>query len=206
MKTIKTKYRRVIEMMHKRFWFDVETTGLHYYDNEIISLSYLVEIDGKVVERGSMLARPDNFESIEDKALQINRYSIDFLKSIPMSQKDLFNNVVSVLETYPITNKESRFVTAGYNNSGCDTIFLQQLFLRHCPISYGFFKYFKSIKLDVFTLFPIIEEKLGIQFSSHTLSDIAKQFKMEHNPHDSLSDIIVTYKLYKIFMNVLNKH
>jgi DNA polymerase III alpha subunit (gram-positive type) len=181
------------------FWFDVETTGLHYYNNNILSLAYLIELNGKVVDHGTFYAKPEDMSTIESKALQINGFTIDQILKFE-SQYVLYCNIVKLLKKYDIKNKEDRFITAGYNNAGCDNIFLQQLFNRYSKSVYEYWDYFKSIKLDVFTLFPIIEELTGIQFKSHRLEDIAPIFKIEHKAHEAMSDIIVTYKLFKIFM------
>lgn len=180
------------------FWFDVETTGLNYYESEIISLAYLIEMGGEIIDHGVLYAKPDDMSKIEPKALEINGFTIDQIKTFP-SQFTLYSNLTKIFKKYDIKSKEDRFVTAGYNNAGCDNIFLQQLFTRYSPKDYEFYDYMKSIKLDVFTLFPIIEQLTGIQFRSHRLEDIAPMFKLEHNAHEALSDIIVTYKLFKIF-------
>lgn len=182
------------------FWFDVETTGLNYYDSEIVSLAYLIELNGTITEHGILYARPDDFSKIEPKALEVNGFTIEKLKTFP-SQFALYSNLVNILKKQTILCKQDRFVTAGYNNAGCDNIFLQQLFNRYGRTVYEYYDYFKSPKIDVFTLFPIVEELTGIQFKSHRLQDVAPIFKLEHNAHEALSDIIVTYKLYKIFMN-----
>lgn len=189
---------------NRRFWFDVETTGLNYYENEIVSLAYMVEIDDEIKEKGIFYARPDNFDKIEPKALEVNGFTLEQLKTFP-SQKELCDSVRKIFDNYSIRNHSFRFVTAGYNNAGCDVIFLQQLFIKHGTKSYEFFDYFFSVKIDLFTILPIIEELWDVQFKSHKLSDLSAAFKLQHQAHDAMSDIEVTYEIYRIVMNDFRK-
>jgi DNA polymerase III epsilon subunit-like protein len=189
----------------ERFWFDVETTGLNYYESEIVSLAYLIEKNGKIVKDGILYARPDDFTKISPDALKVNGFTIEQLKSFP-SQKELLESIKKILdENYSIRRKVERPTPAGYNSAGCDVIFLQQLFLKHGTKDYEFFDYFPSVKIDVFVMVPMIEEIVGVKFASHRLEDLCKVFKIPHDPHDALSDIRATYELYKIFMNRLRK-
>lgn len=190
-------------MNNTRFWFDVETTGLNYYENEIVSLAYLVEIDGKIKSDGIVYARPDDFTKIEPKALEVNGFTLAELESFP-SQKELLETVKTVVhQNYSIRRKIDRPVTAGFNSAGCDVIFLQQLFLKHGTKDYEYFDYFPSAKIDVFVMVPIIEEIVGVKFPSHRLEDLCKIFKIPHDPHDALSDIRATYHLYRLFVHRL---
>jgi len=189
----------------KRFWFDVETTGLNYYDNEIVSLAYIMEIDEKIVTHGIIYAKPDRFETVQTKALEVNGFTISQLETFP-SQAELLKSVKKLFDQHAsIRNHSDRFVTAGFNSAGCDVIFLQQLFTTHGEKDYEYFDYFVSEKIDVFVMLPLIEELCGIKFHSHRLEDIAKVFKLEHKAHDAMSDTIVTWKLYRIFMKRLKE-
>lgn len=184
--------------MFNNFWFDVETTGLNFYENEILSLAYIIESDGELLEHGVFYAKPDMPENIQPKALEINGFTLEQIKKFP-SQLQLYNNIVKLFKKYNTYGK-NKFKLCGYNNSACDDIFLRQLFIRYGYKDFEFYDYCKSTRIDVFGYIPLIEELLGKQLYKHKLEDMAKLFKLEHNAHDALSDVIVTYKLYKIIM------
>ena len=58
--------------MSKILWFDVETTGLSAYKNDIIQLAVIITVDGKVVETHDLRCQPFDKMAIDSRAMKIH--------------------------------------------------------------------------------------------------------------------------------------
>ena len=85
--------------MKKALWFDVETTGLSHYKNDIIQFACLVEIEGKVVDEYETKIRPFDLTAIDPKALEVNGLTLNEVKDFP-DPKIVYNTLVGFLSSY----------------------------------------------------------------------------------------------------------
>ena len=63
----------------KILYFDTETTGLISVVHEIISISGIIEIEGKVVDVFDFYARPDG--KVSEKTLELIGFTLEQIKS-----------------------------------------------------------------------------------------------------------------------------
>ena len=181
----------------KLFYFDVETTGLDCNKHDIIQLAYLIEIDGEIREEGNLKCQPFSYNTIDSKALEINRSSVDNLRKLPTPQV-IYNQLIKRLDKYVDKyNKEDKFSPAGFNVR-FDVDFLKQFFCKNNNKYYG--AYFDYHLLSVDVLLHLFDYKGLIKLENYKLVTMAKHFGINFNAHDALSDIKVTRKvLYKLF-------
>lgn len=182
--------------MSKIFYFDVETTGLDPQKNDIIQLGYIVEINGQVKKEGEFKLQPINYATINKAALEVNKTTIEDLKTYPQPQL-VHRQIVSLLDKYVDKyNKNDKFIVAGYNVD-FDLGMFEEFFKKNNH-KY-FWSYFDYHKLDPITFIFMLEYKGLIKLESHKLVNVCKYFGIEINAHDALSDIKATRALiYKL--------
>ena len=187
-------------MNNKVFYFDVESSGLDSKLNDILSLAYLIEINKEIVETGELFMQPFNYNTINAKALEVNKLSIAQIKEFPTPQETHIE-LVKLFDRYiDKFNKNDKFISCGYNVR-FDVAFLSEFFLKN---NHKYlFSYIDHHQLDVFNLLYILDYKGILNLESYKLENVAKYFGIEHAAHNSLSDIKVTrqifYKLLEYF-------
>ena len=67
----------------KLFYADTETTGLDPKVHEVFQFSFIIEIDGKVVEEADIEMRPDRPDEASPEALKVTNKTIKELKAYP---------------------------------------------------------------------------------------------------------------------------
>ena len=185
-----------MENFKKIFWFDVETTGLDPKRHDIIQLAYIVEIDGKIVDENSFKLQPFDFDTIEKGALEINKTTIEDLKSYQKPQI-MHQAILSVLDKHVDKyNKMDKFLPAGYNVK-FDMDMFRAFFFKNNHKYFG--SYFGYHMLDPVPFLFFLELKGLIKLESHKLVDVCKYFDIKIDAHDALSDIKATRELiYKL--------
>ena len=83
----------------KRFFYDVETTGVNWRRNSIHQLAAWIEIDGIVVEKLNLHIRPHEKADIEDRALAISNVTKEQIMQYP-SMESQFKVLKDTLEKY----------------------------------------------------------------------------------------------------------
>jgi DNA polymerase III alpha subunit (gram-positive type) len=182
----------------------VETTGLNANKHAIIQLAYIIEINGKVKQRGSFRINPKTYNQpkvIEPAALEANGLSLE--------QLDLFNNSSEcfeqfrqVLEKYISTDEKLTFVAY---NSPFDIKFVQAWFMdNNRRNDYG--RYFTYKDLDIFALVKYLAYAGPLRdLPSHKLSEVCKYFDINFDAHDAVADIEATRDLHLELMNYICK-
>ncbi|KKM25630.1 hypothetical protein LCGC14_1593020 [marine sediment metagenome] len=177
----------------KLFFVDVETTGIDSIKNDIIQLGGLIEINGKIVEEINFTCQPFNYNTINATSLEINKTTIEELKTYQAPQT-AHNNLKQILEKYVDKyDKNDKFSPVGYN-VGFDVDFLRQFFFKNYDKYYG--SLIDYHKLDVFGLVFILEFKGLIKLENYKLVTVAKYFGIEYEEHDALEDIKVTREVF----------
>ncbi len=78
-------------------YIDSETTGLDSLQNDILTLSIIIEIDGKIVNKLNVEMQPFNYQSITDEALKINGMTVEQIKKFP-SPHEAHKKIVALFE------------------------------------------------------------------------------------------------------------
>jgi DNA polymerase-3 subunit epsilon len=179
-------------------YFDVETTGLSAAKCAIHQLSYIIEIDGELKERGNIQIKPFEGALVNEKALKVSGVDIETINSYPNSYKRAFFTFEQVLDRYVNKfNKSDKMFLVGYNNASFDNHFLRAFHLRNDHKYFG--SYFWANPIDVYILASaaIMEER-------HTLEDFKLKTACKHfgitvdesKLHDAIYDVELTRKLF----------
>ena len=132
------------------------------------------------------------------KAVEMSGMTVGQLKMLP-SAKDAVRVFLREAGKFP----GEKVTLIGFNISSFDKPMLQELIDSVYPGTY--YKYFTHKPVDVFELTKWFQH-LGIidTGSSQSLEAVAKYFGYAHKPHDAISDVDVTAKLYKKYKEMLD--
>ena len=160
-----------------------------------------MEIDGKIEEEIHFLAKPTNFETISQEALDKNKRSLEELTSFPSASAGylyLKSRLGFYVNKY---SREDKFIPCGYNVN-FDIDFLNQFFLKQTPKDKYLFSWIFSAPIDVRTFVGELV-KVGYRFKNHTLETMCKFLQIPIDAHDALSDIRATRELYLSLRGIL---
>lgn len=178
--------------MKKALYFDVETTGLNDYKNDIIQFACIVEINGEVVEEWETKVSPIDFTSIEPKALETNGLKIGDLRSFP-NPKEVHAQMNKLFGKYIAKfDKGDKFAPAGYNVK-FDVGFLQSFFKKNDDKYYG--SWFNWKLIDPLNTLHQMDYEGKINLPDYKLSTVCTHFGIPLKAHDALSDIRATRQL-----------
>lgn len=180
-------------------WIDSETTGLDSLQNDILTLSIIIEIDGRVEDKLNLKMQPFNYQSITDEALKINGMTVEQIKTFE-SPNQAHKKIVTLFQKYVNQyDKNDKLIPAGYN-VGFDVDFLFKLFQK-CGDPYCG-SYIDYHKLDVASL--VLFFKIQGYFpdlEGFKLVDVAKALDVEIDAHKAEADVLATRKIYRILMD-----
>ena len=180
--------------MKKAFYFDVETTGLNEWKNDIIQLAWIVEINGEIRDTGVTHVRPFDFTTIEPKALETNGMKLEELKDFPHPQ-EVHDGLLQLLGKYVNKyDKGDKFHPAGYNVR-FDVGFLQNFFKKNNDKYYG--SWFNWKLVDPLAKLYEMDYEGRISLPDYKLSTVCAHFGIPLMAHDALSDIKATWELRK---------
>lgn len=180
----------------KAFYFDVETTGLSAYRNDIVQLAGCVEIEGEEVERFNIMMQPTSYENVDDKALQVQNRTLEEIKTFQPAQK-AYHEILDIMDRYINKfDKSDKFHVIGYNTR-FDVDFLTQFFKKHH--NNFLFSYFGTI-LDPLAIIRFLTAtgKCNIEMKDHKLETVCNAFGIKIDAHDAFSDILATKELFKM--------
>jgi DNA polymerase-3 subunit epsilon len=179
----------------KVFWFDLETSGLDPAAHGIISLAYIVEIDGEEKEKGELRSNCKN-KDITSSALEINGFTREEISEFPCP-RDMFKKLIKTLSRYiDRFDPDDKFTAGGYN-VGFDLGFLRQLWLD-CGDKY-FGSYFSFGTIDPAQIVRFLAY-FGYDFPTKlTLSSLAGSLDLKvKKAHDALADIRLTKDVVEV--------
>jgi len=180
---------------HSVFYFDVETTGLNPQVNEIIQLSGLIEVDGKVVETFNLYARPSDPSTVTTEALAVTGLTLAEILEFPPASK-MYNDLIDIMMRYVDKyDKNDKFSPAGYNVR-FDLDFLSALFKRMNDPYLGSFINWKAI--DPYPVLTIMDFFGLISLPNYQLSTVCGAFLIPLKAHDALADITATRTLVEL--------
>lgn len=178
----------------KRFWFDVETTGVDPKINAIIQLACIVEFDGQVFTEFEMKMAPWPTAIIELDALETNgKTTEEIMDYQPPGEAflDLKNKLSHMVNSF---DKEDKFVLAGFN-VGFDENFLRAMFIREHDKYFG--SRFFNCPLDVRSFLAEHIYETGLRLPNYKLVTVCEHFGIPIDAHDAMSDVKATRALYR---------
>lgn len=187
--------------MAKIWYFDVETTGLDAYRNDIIQLAGIIEIDGKIEDEFEIKIKPIDPNRVDESALKVNGITREQLDSDEyILPRTAYSQLCKTLEYFVDKfDRNDKFIPCGYNVD-FDLRFLEQFFRKNGDNFFGSFVDRKTSKDP----FPVLRylKSLGSpalkNAESLKLAEVCRVFGIELTAHNAKSDIRATRELVKI--------
>lgn len=174
-------------------WIDTETGGVNPARNPLLTMAGWIENKGQVIEKFEWKIKPCENDTIEKKALEVNKLTIEEIMNFEDS-KTVYDDFISMLDIYVNKyDKKDKMVFAGYN-AQFDKNFLYHWFKKHG--NKFFFSYFYGLPMDVGSFVLNYCAKFDLKLANHKLATVAKHFGISAEFHDAMEDIIVTRKIF----------
>lgn len=185
--------------MNKIFFFDIESSGLDSIKNDILTLSGIVEIDGKVKDTINLKMQPFNYDNISKEALEINGLTLEEIKTFDdpkVAHKKLIGFFSKYIDRY---NRKDKFTLAGYNIIKFDIPFLNEFF-KKCNDKY-FGSWVNGYPLDVYQLVVLLKHLNAFNLDNIKLETIANELKIPIKAHEAEADTVATREVYNKLMH-----
>jgi DNA polymerase-3 subunit epsilon len=180
----------------KKFFYDVETTGINWRRCSIHQLSAWIEIDGVVVEKLNLLIKPHPKAEIEQTALDICKVTEEQIQAYS-SMEGQFQVLLATLKRYVDPySKGDKFFMVGFKNASFDDDFLKKYFEL---MNSKFFFYFYANSIDVSCLAAQYLINIRSSMPSFKLHRVAKTVGIhvdEERLHDADYDVYLTREVY----------
>jgi len=180
----------------KRFWLDLETTGVDPNENGIHQIAGLIEIDGEIQDELNFQVQPFPDDVIVPKALEIAGVTEEEIRDYldPLFVKI---QIDEVLKKYvDVYDKHDKFIVCGYNVR-FDVDFFRKFYIKLSDAFYG--AYYWPNTIDVMSLATVVLERYRPQMPNFQLTTVANQFKIpfkEGEAHDAMADIRKTRDIF----------
>jgi DNA polymerase-3 subunit epsilon len=181
----------------KKFFYDLETTGLSPQKSAIHQIAFIIEIDGVVKERKSWHMKPFEGASISSKALEVGGVDLNDVMKYTDHEKiraDLMKTLAKYVSKF---DKRDKFHLAGYNNRYFDDRFLRAWFERSEDPYFG--SWFWADSLDVMVLASSHLVRHRHRMENFKLATVAEYMGIEVKDgllHDARYDVDLTRDLY----------
>ena len=187
--------------MKKAFYFDVETTGLSAWKNDIIQIAYLIEINGEIALEKNLLVKPFNMSTVDPRALKVNRTTVEQIENYPLPRQ-VHNEIQEDLAIFVNKfDKADKFTPIGYNVK-FDIDFLNQFFKKNNDKYYG--SWFNWYSVDPKELLQLLRYEGKINLPDLKLTTACAHYNIKFDAHDALADIKATRELLQILRKELH--
>jgi len=184
----------------KRFYFDLETSGLNPVDNAILQLSAIIEINGEVKETINLYIKPFTSDIVEQEAIEVNKLDYNNDKRF-VYPRIAFKTLIDILDRYiDKYDRKDKFYMVGYNCQHFDKEFLHAWFVKND--NKYMYSYFYPETLDLFILMGYACQNQRHKLDDLKLLTVAKSLGLtvdEEKLHDASYDVELVYDLYTIF-------
>lgn len=181
--------------MIKKFFCDLETTGLSPKKNGVLEIGGIIEC-GTVLKEFHLQCRPYAADEITQGALNVNKLTQDEINSFPPAP-DTYQKLIHILSRHVDRyNKKDKFFFVAYNAT-FDSQFLREFFKKSGDQYYG--SWFWHPFIDVMTLAAFHLMKDRAYMPDFHLDTVAKHIGVEVDEgerHTTMYDIQLTRKLY----------
>jgi DNA polymerase-3 subunit epsilon len=191
----------------KKFFFDLETTGLDYKTNAIHQFSGCIELDGTIIESFNFKMKPFEGAIIEPKALETSNVTEEQIMAYPPAE-EVFKDFMRMLSRYVKKfDKKDKMFLVGYNNAAFDNAFLREFYVRYQRDDY-FNSWFWGNTIDVMVLASEHLTEMRVGMENFKLMTTARALGIEIDEsklHDAEYDIELTRNIYRIVTNRFNE-
>lgn len=183
--------------MTKRFFYDCETTGTDEKKHSIHQLSFQIDIDGEVEEKGDVRICPYTPDDIDPAALAVSDVTEEQIRAYP-NVLAAHAELVTVLSKYVDKyDKRDKFHLVGYNNRGFDDRFLRRVWDVCGDKYFGSFFWADSIDVMVLASDYWIDRRPELRdFKLRTVASFTGLSVDDSRLHDAQYDIELTRSLY----------
>ena len=187
----------------KKFWLDLETTGLDAKDNRITEIGALFEDTDKPdipPKEFHVFIKyetyPDDYETGAGRVTGITK---EYLNENGVTEEGAWVLLISFLDgCINKYKKEDKALVLGYN-IGFDETFFRQFMQRFNETKYYIYgTYFYTSSVDVRTSYMMgVEQGVLLALFNHKLITVAKSFGIEFGAHSAIEDIKATKQVYE---------
>jgi DNA polymerase-3 subunit epsilon len=181
----------------KLFFFDLETTGIKYWQNGIHQISGEIVIDGKTQENFNYNVCPNPQCKIEEEALQVCNLTKEQVLAYPPMQ-EVYGRLVKMLSRYVDKyDRTDKFFLVGYNNASFDNYFLKAFFVQNGD-NY-FYSWFWVNSIDVMVLATQYLAKERHRMKDFKLDTVARHLGLASEAdklHNAVYDTQLTKEIY----------
>lgn len=181
-------------MLKKVLYFDTETTGTDYKDNNIWQIAGAIEIGGEIKEEFNLKFQPFSYEHVEQGAIDTHGVTVEEMKTF-MPNIQGYREFVKILGRHVNKfDKTDKYYPAGYN-VGFDINMMAEFFKKIGDKYLGSWWNWKDI--DPLRVLRWMDFEGLISLDSYKLENVCEHFGFEIDAHDALSDIQATIKVIK---------
>lgn len=191
--------------MIKYLIVDTETGGLDHEKHPIIQVAAQIYYDTKLVDEFNEQMKPEDWQIVDPKALQINNTKPEELEEF-QSQKDGFKKFIAWMDKHVDKYQpEDKFYQVGYNIHKFDADFLRSWFAMNKHSYYG--SYFWNPPIDVMLIaaFAAIGQRQNLP--NFKLVTVAKSIGIiveDDKLHDAMYDTKITAEMFFMLLEEFN--
>lgn len=166
---------------------DVETTGLHPKNADVIQIGALIRINNKIVDELNIRCQPIKWKTISKRALEVNNTKYEDLKTF-QKPKEAWQQFFAFLEKH---FNGKKYIFSG-QNTPFDWKFMEDWWNTNKDDSaLPFSAFFKKHHLDLMTVTSSFMANNLIDLPNKKLETVieALDIEVEGNLHDALTDI-----------------
>ena len=189
--------------MIKKFFYDLETTGVDPRRNGIHQIAGCIEIDGEIVESFNFKVAPNPKAVNEEEALKVGGVTLEQIQGYP-EMGQVFRKFKVLLSKYcDPYDKSDKMYLVGFNNAHFDDNFLRAWFAQNGDSYFG--SWFHAGSLDVMVLASqyLIERRHTMP--NFKLMSVAREVGISIDAsklHDANYDILITRAVYNIVSGI----
>jgi len=192
----------MISTDRKLFFFDTETSGLDPDRNDILSLSYIIEINGSIRKRDTLYIQPFNWDALDPGALMVNGFTVEKLLTFHEPHY-AHAALLDVLSRYVDKfDPQDKFYPVAYNVK-FDMGFLSSFF-KKCDDPY-FGSWFNGKDLDPLQMLRYLDYLGVTALPDYKLVTVAQHFGFPHKAHDAESDTDVLHSIFHRIAGIFNR-
>jgi len=185
--------------MIKRFYFDLETSGLNPKENAILQLAAIYEENDVIKDKLNLFIKPFKTDIVTEAAFEIHGLDPNDAKFV--SPQKAFVKILTFLDKFIYKyNKKDKAYLVGFNCHSFDVPFLNEFFIKNgSPYMYS---YFYPETLDVFILMGYLAQGQREKLENFKLETVAKSLGLtaEGEAHDAMYDVELTYQMFQIIL------
>ncbi|MFH2204565.1 MAG: 3'-5' exonuclease [Elusimicrobiota bacterium] len=177
----------------KLFFADTETTGLDPRIHEVFQFSFIIEIDGEVVEEADIKMRPERPDEASPEALKVTNKTIKELLTYP-ERGAAFKKLTGILGRHVDRfDRADKLLWVGQNPS-FDMPFVRAFFREQGDKFFG--AWWDNRPADLISLGVAMKMRGRIDPENFKLGTLCEAFGVPLKAHDALEDVRATRAVF----------